>query len=77
MIEETIPERDKILNAYSRGLRGTRETIEELALNDYGDLLVALTLLDLRLPKPQATATHAAHLARATSVLQPRLINDQ
>jgi hypothetical protein len=61
------------LRAYAAGRLGTRETIERAGMHDYADLLIGMTQNDLDLPKPAATPTHDAHLARARAILQPRL----
>lgn len=61
------------LRDYSEGHLGTRQTIERLGFRDYADLLIALAQHGLDLPKPAPTARHAAHLARARSILQPLL----
>jgi hypothetical protein len=75
MKDEKTLERLAIVKAYSLGQSGTRETIERAGLDDYGDLLILLAEYDLQLPKPSMTAAHAAHIAQATAILQPRLLN--
>ncbi len=61
------------LQDYAAGRLGTRRTIDRLGLHDYADLVIALAQNDLAMPKPRQTAEHAAHLARAAAILQPRL----
>jgi hypothetical protein len=61
------------LQAYAAGQAGTRLTIERAGLRDYADLLIAIAQTDLPLPKPAATPTRDAHLARARAILQPLL----
>lgn len=61
------------LRAYAGGRLGTRQAIERAGLHDYADLVIALAQNDLELPKPPASPAHEAQLARARSILQPRL----
>jgi hypothetical protein len=61
------------LRDYAAGRLGTRRAIERLGARDYADLVIALMQNDLDLPKPVATPTHDAHLARARAILLPRL----
>lgn len=61
------------LHAYAAGHLGTRRAIEALGLHDYADLIIALAQNDLDFPKPDDTPAHAAHVARASAILQPRL----
>ena len=68
-------QQEPILKAYAHGLAGTRETIQKLGYYDYADLLIALAEHDLGLPKPSITPEHAAHLGRASALLQPLLLN--
>jgi len=63
----------EILRAYAAGRLGTRRAIEALGAHDYADLVIALAQNDLDFPKPSATPAHAAHVARARAILQPRL----
>ena len=73
MTIELDPQQLEALRAYAAGALGTRQTIERAGLHDYADLVIALAQHDLDLPKPPATPTHEAHLARARRILQPRL----
>jgi hypothetical protein len=70
---ELNPQQLDALRAYAAGQAGTRHTIERAGLHDYADLLIALARNDFDLPKPAATPAHAAHLAAARAILQPRL----
>ena len=65
-------EQMSVLRDYAAGRLGTRRTIERLELHDYADLVIALVQHDLALPKPAETSAHAAHVARARAILQPR-----
>ncbi len=67
------PEQFATLRSYAAGQIGTRETIERSGLNDYADLVIALSQNDLDFPRPALTPTHDAHLARARAILQSRL----
>ena len=73
MSVELDPQQLEALRAYAAGRSGTRQTIERAGLHDYADLVIALAQNELDLPKPAATPAHEAHLARARSILQPRL----
>lgn len=73
---EHTPEQLEALRAYAAGEFGTRQTIERAGLHDYADLVIALVQHDLDLPKPPASLTHEAHLARARNILQPLLRHD-
>ena len=68
-----LPEPLDVLRAYAAGHLGTRAAIERAGLHDYADLVIALARNDLAFPRPPATAAHAAHVARARAILQPRL----
>jgi hypothetical protein len=61
------------LRRYSAGTIGTRPTIEAMGLHDYADLIIAIAQTDLPFPKPEETPEHAANVARASAILQPRL----
>jgi hypothetical protein len=61
------------LRAYAAGQLGTRRAIEQLKLHDFADLVIALSQNDLDLPKPADTPLHAAQIAQASAILQPRL----
>ena len=63
----------KALRDYAEGLCGTRETIERAGLQDFADLLIALSQNDLGLPKPDDTAERRANVERASAILQPLL----
>jgi len=67
------PDQRSTLQDYAAGRLGTSRAIERLGLQDYADLVIALAQEDLAMPKPRQTAAHAAHLARAAAILQPRL----
>jgi hypothetical protein len=69
----TDAERLEILRSYSAGRRGTRDTIEALALRDYGDLIVALSVAALPFPKPPDTPTLNQHREAARALLMPLL----
>ena len=62
-----------VLYDYAAGRLGTRETIEALGMNDYADLLVALSVNDLPFPKPQDTELRREHRERAHAILAPLL----
>jgi hypothetical protein len=47
--------------------------IEQLKLHDFADLVIALGRNDLDLPRPADTPLHAAQVAQAAAILQPRL----
>ena len=64
---------DMILKAYAAGERGTRSTIESLGQRDYADLIIALGQSNLALPRPRSTPARTEALARAQTILQPRL----
>jgi hypothetical protein len=44
-----------------------------MGLHDYADLIIAIAQTDLPFPKPEETPEHAANVARASAILQPRL----
>jgi hypothetical protein len=67
------PDQIAQLSAYADGRIGTRQAIERLGFRDYADLVIALAQADLDFPKPATTPAHAARLARAREILQPRL----
>lgn len=68
----TEDQRNGVLADYAEGRLGTRETIDRLGLEDYGDLVIELARLDLPFPKPDFPGREE-HLARAAAILQPRL----
>jgi hypothetical protein len=70
---ELSPDQLNTIRAYAAGRLGTRATIDRAGMHDYADLLIALAQNDLDLPKPAATPAHEARVARARSILQPRL----
>jgi len=57
---------------YSAGRLGTRAAIERLGLSGYADLVIELARHDLPFPKPDYPGREE-HVARARSILQPRL----
>jgi len=69
------PQQLEILRAYAGGRLGTRRTIEAIGGPDYADVVIALAKNDRNFPKPAATPTRDAHVARARAILQPRLQN--
>lgn len=69
----TNEQRLSVLYDYAAGRLGTRSTIERLGLDDYADLIIALSAHDLALPKPPETPTLDAHRERARALLLPRL----
>lgn len=66
-------EKLSVLYEYASGHMGTRTAIEQLGLNDYADLVIALSENDLGFPKPVETPALLAHRERARAILQPRL----
>ncbi len=66
-------DRRAILEAYSAGRLGTRQTIDLLDFDGYADLLIALAQVDLPLPKPSDTPARRADYDRASAILQPLL----
>jgi hypothetical protein len=73
MRQPISPEQLEVLRAYAAGQIGTRRAIDAIGAHDYADLVIALVQSDLDFPKPAATPTHEANLARARAILQPRL----
>ena len=73
MSQAISPDQLEVLRAYAAGQLGTRRAIEAVGAHDYADLVIALAQNDLDFPKPADTPAHAAHLARARAILQPRL----
>jgi hypothetical protein len=69
----TDPKQIDVLRQYAAGLLGTRQAIERAGLEDFADLLIALSQNDLLLPKPADTANRRANVELARAVLQPRL----
>ena len=63
-------EKQRTLQAYSRGNLTTRAAIEAIGACDYADLIIALAQRDLKLPRKSAGAEH---VRRATEILQPLL----
>jgi hypothetical protein len=66
-------QRLKVLCDYAAGLLGTRRAIEGAGLDDFADLVIALSRHDLDLPKPADTPERRANIERARAILQPRL----
>lgn len=62
-----------ILGDYSAGRLGTRAAIDALEMNDFGDLLIALSRAGLPLPPPVETARIVADRLRSREVLVTRL----
>ena len=62
-----------VLRQYAGGLLGTRQAIERAGLEDFADLLIALSQNGLLLPKPADTPKRRANVELARAVLQPRL----
>jgi hypothetical protein len=73
MIKETEQQQLKALRDYSAGIVGTRETMNRAGIEDYADLIIALSQHELDLPKPADTPQRRAHLERASAILQPLL----
>jgi hypothetical protein len=73
MSQAISPDQLEALRAYAAGHIGTRRAIEAIGAHDYADLVIALMQSDLDFPRPAATPTHEANLARARAILQPRL----
>jgi hypothetical protein len=73
MSKDLSPDQLETIRAYAAGRLGTRATIDRTGMHDYADLLIALAQNDLDLPKPTATQAHESRVARARSILQPRL----
>ena len=69
----TGPEQLEVLREYAQGTLGTREAIQRAGLEDFADLLIALSQNDLLLPKPADTPQRRVHVALATAALQPLL----
>lgn len=69
----TPTEKAALLRQYAAGKLGTGRAIEAIGAHDYADLVIALAAADLPFPKPAMTREHAAHVARARAILQPRL----
>ncbi len=67
----TPDDRRALLEAYSAGRRGTRDTIEALGLEDYADLIMALAHADLPFPPPVDTPAMRRHRERAREILMP------
>lgn len=64
------------LRDYSAGHLGTRAAIEALALEDYADLIIALSQNDLPFPQPSHQSAVVADRDRAWAILQPLLSRD-
>jgi hypothetical protein len=73
MRTQSKQQRLKVLRDYAAGLLGTRSAIERAGLDDYADLVIALSRLDLDFPKPADTPERSANIERARAILQPRL----
>ena len=65
----------KVLRDYAAGLLGTRRAMQQVGIEDYAELVIALAQHDLELPKPADTPERAANLERAREILQPLLRN--
>lgn len=65
----------KVLRDYAAGLLGTRRAMQQVGIEDYAELVIALAQHDLELPKPADTPERAANLERARAILQPLLRN--
>ncbi len=65
----------QVLRDYAAGRLGTRRAIELAGLDDYADLIIALSQHDLDLPMPADTAERRANIERARAILQPLLRN--
>ena len=73
-MDRTPPsEQLEILNRYAAGQMGTRDAIEAAGLDDYADLIIALSINDLDFPKPTPSSRRDAAVAEASAILQPRL----
>lgn len=70
MVEPLSPAQLQLLRDYADGRHGTRDTIERLGLEDFGDLIVALARNGLQLPKPTPSPEREAALS---AILQPLL----
>lgn len=66
-------EKLSVLYDYAASHIGTRTALDRLGLNDYADLVIALSAHDLAFPKPTETPTLLAHRERARAILLPRL----
>lgn len=73
MPDDTEDKRLNVLRAYASGTLGTRETMRRAGVDDYAELVIALSQHDLHLPKPKDTPRRRAHIARASAILQPLL----
>jgi hypothetical protein len=73
MTKEAEQHQLKILHNYAEGIIGTRETMQCAGIEDYADLIIALSRHDPDLPKPADTPQRRAHVARASAILQPLL----
>lgn len=62
-----------VLYEYAAGHIGTRTAMERLGVDDYADLVIALSANELSFPKPPETPALLAHRERARAILQPRL----
>jgi len=62
-----------VLRDYSGGRIGTRAAIESLELDDYADLVIALSSSNLPFPKPADTRMSRRHRANARELLLPLL----
>lgn len=69
----TEAEQRAIIDRYMIGEMGTRDVIEALGLDDFADLVIALSGLGYRLPKPLPSKRRDEHLAAAARLLGPRL----
>jgi hypothetical protein len=73
MTDDTEDKRLRALRDYAAGMAGTRETMRRAGINDYAELVIALSQHDLDLPKPADTPQRRAQVARAGAILQPLL----
>jgi hypothetical protein len=61
------------LRDYAAGLIGTRRAMELAGLDDYAELVIALSQSELDLPKPADTPQRRDNIDRARAILQPLL----
>ncbi len=73
MVAIASPQQLETLRIYAAGEIGTRTAIERAGLHDYADLIIALSQSDLPFPGPAKTPAHEARIARARTILLPRL----
>lgn len=63
----------ELVKAYSQGGPGTRETMEALGLDDFGDLIRLLARHDLPLPPPAESPSIRRDIERARTILFPQI----